>query len=65
MKLDLIRQYQVSDDKIELLLEADGEFLEMYREWSGDYEVTEEGFSRFVNERIQDILQDDKWRSDY
>jgi hypothetical protein len=64
MKLKLIRQYQVADDKAELLFEIDGEFLQMYREWSGDYEVTEEGFSRFMNERIEDILQDEEWKND-
>ncbi len=62
MKLELIRQYQVDDDKVELLFEIDGEFLEMYRDWSGEYEITEQGFSRFINERIQEELQDDEWR---
>jgi hypothetical protein len=63
MKLELIRQYQIDNDKVELLFEIDGEFLETYREWSGDYEITEKGFSQFINERIEDELHGDgEWR---
>ena len=62
MKLELIRQYRASSDKFEFLFEIDSEFIEMYKEETGEKEITKEGFSEFINNNIKELLKDEEWR---
>lgn len=58
--INLIRQYQFKPDTTEFLFEVDDEFIEYYKEMTGEDEMTDEGFDRFMNEQIRESI-DDAW----
>lgn len=62
MKLELIRQYQTEPDMVELLFEVDKEFMDMYNEHTGDKEMSKEGFSQFINNRIEEEIESERWK---
>ena len=62
MKLELIRQLQHEDDKIELLFEVDKELFEAYRSETGDDEFDQDSFDEWINSLIAHAIEGEDWR---
>ena len=62
MKLELIRQLQSDDNKIELLFEVDQELFEVYRSETGDDEFNQDSFDEWINDLLEHAIEGENWR---
>ncbi|MAF43650.1 MAG: hypothetical protein CMI54_05720 [Parcubacteria group bacterium] len=63
MRLEIIRELKSKGSKVELLLEVDSEFLEIYRSETGDYDdpINQEWFNEWFEGLVKYGIEGDDW----
>jgi len=64
MKINVLRELEIKERGVELLLEVDEELLDVYRSETGDHEdpPEQEEFDEWLNSLINYALEGEEWR---
>jgi hypothetical protein len=63
MMIKVIRELEAKDNKRELLMEVDEEFLDMYRSETGESDFDEDTFNDWIESLIEHVIQEE-WSSE-
>ena len=62
MDIEVVRQLDAGNGLCELLLRVDEEYLDMYREETGENDFNQESFNQWLTERMENSLEGEEWR---
>ncbi len=62
MEVKLIRELRSNGDKTELLLEVDEEFLDMYRNDTGEKGFNQDSFNGWLKCLMECAMDGERWR---
>lgn len=62
MHFELIRQLPHGDEQTEFLCRIDEEFLDIYREETGEKDFNQETFNQWITDRMAATLEGEEWR---
>jgi hypothetical protein len=62
MDIEIVRQLDAGKGMCELLLRVDEEYLNMYREETGEKDFNQESFNQWVTEQMENSLEGEEWK---
>ena len=62
MDIEIVRQLDAGDGMCELLLRVDEEYLNMYREETGEKDFNQESFNQWITEKMGNLLEGEEWK---
>ena len=62
MDIEIVRQSDVGKGMCEFLLRVDEEYLNVYREDTGEKDFDQESFDQWITEQMENSLEGEEWK---
>ena len=62
MDIEIVRQLDAGNGMCELLLRVDEEYLNMYREETGEKDFNQESFNQWITEKMENSQEGEEWK---
>ena len=62
MDIEIVRQLDAGKGMCELLLRVDEEYLNTYRDETGEKDFNQESFNQWITERMENSLEGEEWK---
>ena len=62
MNVEIIRRLDAGDGMCELLLRVDEEYMDMYREETGEKGFNQESFNQWMTETMEQLVEGEEWK---
>ena len=62
MDIEIVRQRDAGNGMCELLSRVDEEYLNMYREETGEKDFNQESFNQWITEQMENSLEGEEWK---
>ena len=62
MDIEIIRRLDAGNGMFEFLLRVDEEYMDMYREETGERDFNQESFNQWITERMENSLEGEEWK---
>ena len=64
MKVEVIRELDVGDETVEVLLRVDEEYMDMYRAETDEKDFNQESFNEWMTQQMENSLEGEEWQLD-
>ena len=62
MDIEIVRQLDAGNGMCELLLRVDEEYLNMYREETGEKDFNQGSFNQWITKQMENSLEGEEWK---